>query len=300
MDSAVAAKSVSSVASPLSGVERKAKGRRWWHKVRKSPALMIGFLIVLFLALVALTAPLWAPYGSNEMRMTSILVGPSAEHLFGTDDFGRDILSRVAYGTRMSLLVGVSVSFFATSLGIILGSLAGFYDRIDSPIMRVMDVFMAFPAILLAIGIMAVLGQAVTNIIIALTIPYIPRIARVVRGEILQLREEEFVLAARAIGKADGGIMIRHLLPNCLGPILIQLTYILALAILAESGLNFLGVGVPPNVATLGGTLSDARTFLRTAPWMAMFPGIAISLLVLGFNLLGDGLRDVMDPRMEQ
>lgn len=273
---------------------------RWIKILRRSPSLLIGIIIVIFLSVTAILAPILAPANPNDMSMSAILAPPNASHWFGTDDFGRDLLSRVLYGSRTSLIVGLSVSFSATFLGLILGSLAGYYQQLDSPIMRVMDVFMAFPGILLAIGIMAILGQSILNIIIALTIPYLPRIARVVRGEILYLREEDFIVAAKSIGKSDNGIMIRHLLPNCAGPVLIQLTYILALAILAEAGLSFLGVGVPPDVSTLGGTLADSRTFLRTAPWMALFPGIAISLLVLGFNLLGDGLRDVLDPRMSQ
>lgn len=259
--------------------------------------MQVGFLVTVLVVVLSLGAPLFTDTDPNKMTMTAILHAPSADHYFGTDDFGRDLFSRVLYGGRISIMVGVLVSVLTAVFGILIGTAAGYYPRFDNWIMRVMDIFMAFPSILLAIGIMAILGPQLSNIIIALVVTYTPRTARVVRGEILAMKDEEFVRAARSIGMRDRRIIARHLLPNIMGPLLVQQTFILAIAILAESGLNFLGVGVPPDVPTLGGILSDARTFLRTANWMAFFPGLFISMLVLGFNLLGDGLRDVFDPR---
>ncbi|MCO5221355.1 MAG: ABC transporter permease [Thermomicrobiales bacterium] len=263
----------------------------------RSRSAQIGLAIVLILAVLGLLAPVIAPYGPNTMTYTAILVAPSSEHLFGTDDFGRDIFSRSLYGIRISLLVGITVMLISGLIGLGIGLVAGFYSRLDSPIMRAMDVLMAFPGILLAIGIMAVLGPSLLNIIVALAISYIPRTARVVRGQVLSLREQEFVMAARALGASDWQLLLRYLAPNTMAPLLIQQTFVLALAVIAESGLNFLGVGVPPDVPTLGSMLSESRTFLRSAPWVSIFPGLMISMMVLAFNLLGDGLRDVLDPR---
>lgn len=259
-----------------------------------------GLLVLGLLIALALAAPLLATVDPNAMDTGAILQSPSWEHPFGTDDFGRDIFSRVLHGIRISLLVGVTVATATGVLGVTIGALAGYYSRVDNIVMRVMDIFMALPAILLAIGVMAILGPNLMNIIIALIIPYAPRSARVVRAEVLMLREQEFIIAARSLGMSDLRILARHLIPNSLAPLLIQQTYILALSILAESGLNFLGVGVPPEVPTLGGILSDSRTYLQTAPWMSLFPGLTIALLVLGVNLLGDGMRDVLDPRMRR
>jgi peptide/nickel transport system permease protein len=278
-----------------------ARSRRsWMRTLSRSRSAMIGLVIIVILTLASLAAPLLTDTDPNTMESRSILEGPSREHPFGTDDFGRDVFSRVLYGGRLSIAVGVLVAGITSITGLILGTLAGYYRRLDNPIMRVMDILMAFPSILLAIGVMAILGPRFINIVIALAIPYTPVAARVVRGEILQLRERDFAEAARAVGMSDFRIMVRHLIPNSMAPILVQQTFVLALAILAESGLNFLGVGVPPSVPTLGSILSDARTFLRDAYWMALFPGLFISLLVLGFNILGDGLRDILDPHMRE
>jgi peptide/nickel transport system permease protein len=278
-----------------------ARSRRsWLRTLARSRSAMIGLVIVTILALASLAAPLLTDADPNTMESRSILTGPSSEHPFGTDDFGRDVMSRVLYGGRLSIAVGVLVAGITSVTGLILGTLAGYYRRLDNPIMRVMDILMAFPSILLAIGVMAILGPRFINIVIALAIPYTPVTARVVRGEILQLRERDFAEAARAVGMSDARIMVRHLIPNSMAPILVQQTFVLALAILAESGLNFLGVGVPPSVPTLGSILADARTFLRDAYWMALFPGLFISLLVLGFNIMGDGLRDILDPHMRE
>jgi peptide/nickel transport system permease protein len=268
------------------------------RRMRRSRSTLIGLGLALVVVVLSLGAPLITGTSPNSMSPLAILQGPSTAHPFGTDDFGRDLLSRVLYGGRISLLVGVVVSIITGGVGVLLGTLTGYYRRLDGPIMRVMDALMAFPAILLAIGIMSILGPRLINIIAALAIVYTPRCARIARGAILSLRDQDYVQAARAIGMSDSRIMLRHLVPNIMAPVLVQQTFILAVAVLAESSLNFLGVGVPPEVPTLGSILSDSRTFLRDAPWMSLYPGVFIAVLVLGFNLLGDGLRDVLDPRM--
>ncbi len=268
------------------------------RRFRQSRSAQLGLILISTLVILSIFVPIAAQMDSTNIDYMAILQPPSAQHLFGTDDLGRDLLARVLYGTRTSILVGVFVALGTGILGLFLGALAGFYTRLDGPIMRAMDILMAFPSILLALGVVAVLGPQLINIIIALVIPSTPRTARVVRGAILSLRQQEFVTAARAVGAPDGRIILRHLLPNCVSVLLVQQSYILALAILVEATLNFLGVGVPPEVATLGGSISDARAHLRYAPWMSMFPGMFISMLVFGFNLLGDGLRDILDPRM--
>lgn len=291
---AQATTTVSSVTWPSA-----SPSRQLFRRLRRSRSTQIGLILTLIVAVLSLGAPLITNVDPNAMTPSAILEGPSRAHPFGTDDFGRDVFSRVLHGGRISLLVGFVVSAVTAVLGFLVGTLAGYYRWLDNPLMRVMDSLMAFPAILLAIGIMSILGPRLLNILVALIVVYTPRTARVVRGEILVLRETDFILAARALGVPDRRIMLRHLIPNSLAPVLVQQTFILAVAILAEAGLGFLGVGVPPDVPTLGGMLSDSRTFLRTAIWMSVYPGLFISVLVLGFNLLGDGLRDVFDPRMQ-
>lgn len=235
----------------------------------------------------------------TRMDTSLILQPPRAEHRFGTDDLGRDVFSRVLHGCRISVVVALLVGSVTTLFGTILGVLSGFYRRLDNPIMRAMDVVMCFPSMLLALVIVAMLGPRLINVIIALIVPYTPLAARVVRGVVLQLKEKEFVLVARSLGARDRRIIAHHLLPNTIAPLLVQETYIIAVSILAEAYLSFLGVGVPPDVPTLGGIISDARPYLRHSPWLPLFPGVAISVLVLGCNLLGDGLRDVLDPMMK-
>jgi len=279
-------------------VQRRASSQMLYRFVRNVPG-MAGLVLVFIIVVLSLGAPLFTDVDPTSMDTSVIMRPPGPGHPFGTDDLGRDVFSRVLYGGRISILVGLIVAGSTTLTGIIFGVLAGFYTRLDNSIMRAMDIVMAFPAILLALGVVAILGPQLINIVIALVIPYTPRSARVVRGMILQLKEMDFVDAARSLGAKDLRIMLRHLLPNSLAPLMVQQTYVLALSILAEAALTFLGVGVPPDVPTLGGIISDARVNLRYAPWLSLFPGLAISALVLGFNLLGDGLRDVLDPRMK-
>lgn len=264
----------------------------------RNSAVLGGGLLVALVAFTAVLAPVVAPYDPLRVEAARRLEPPSAEHWFGTDDFGRDLFSRVLYGARLSMWVGGMTVLIASAGGIALGLLAGYFSRLDNPIMRVMDGLMAFPSVILAIAIMAALGPQVFNVIVALSAVQMPRVARVVRGVVLQLREFDFVEAARALGMDDRRIVLRHILPNCLSPLIVQTTFIFAYAVLTEASLSFLGVGAPPEVPSWGNILSEGRVYLRRAPWIALFPGIAIMATVLGSNLVGDGLRDELDPRV--
>jgi peptide/nickel transport system permease protein len=261
---------------------------------------MVGLAVILFNILTAVLAPWIATQDPLKINIANRAAPPSHEFLFGTDDFGRDIFSRVVYGSQISLSISLLSVLAATVLGVIIGAAAGYYGGwADNILMRVMDAIMSFPAILLAIAIMAVRGGSLYNVIIALGFVYIPRFARIVRGSVLSLKEKEFVEASLAMGNSDLFIIFRHILPNCLAPLIVQATISLAYAILAEAALSFLGLGAPPPAPSWGNILSDARNFMLDAPWMTVFPGFAITLAVLGYNLFGDALRDVLDPRLK-
>jgi peptide/nickel transport system permease protein len=258
-----------------------------------------GAIIVLVCLLVAVLAPLIAPYGPEETHQNWKLFAPNEYFLFGTDEFGRDILSRIMFGAQISLEVGLISVSLALLFGATAGVIAGFFGGwLDALIMRCMDVLFAFPAILLAIGIMAVLGTGIANAMLAIGIVYAPSFARLTRASVLSLKEMEFVQAARVVGSTDVHILGRHVVPNILSPLIVQISFSLSTAILTEAALSFLGLGTPPSVASWGAMLSASRRFVELDPWPAIFPGLAIMLLVLGFNLFGDGLRDVLDPRL--
>lgn len=264
---------------------------------RKFPAVAVGLALLLCLIAVAALASFLTDYSPNRLDVVQRLKPPSETHLLGTDDFGRDIFARMLFGTRVSLGVGLAVTAMTSLAGVTLGLLAGYYSRADHVIMRIMDGLMAFPAVLLAIAIMASLGAHVANVVIALTVVYTPRTVRVVRASVMTLREMEYIAAARAVGAGDVRIMFRHILPNALSPLVIQATFNFANAVLTEAALSFLGAGVPPEVPSWGGMLAEGRGFIRQAWWMTVYPGMAIVLTVLTLNLLGDGVRDMLDPR---
>lgn len=278
--------------------ERRAKqGNRVWRRLRAERKAFVGLFIVGFLALVALASPVIAPYGPDEDDF-GLFSSPSLEHPMGTDSFGRDLFTRVLIGTRVSLTIGILAAIAAMIVGVSLGLLAGFYGGwVDSLIMRFIDLLWAFPVIILTVGMVAIFGAGARNVIIAIAVAYIDDFARVVRGEVLRLREEEFMIAARSIGAADFRIMGRHLLPNIVAPIIVQATFAVGLGILAESGLTFLGLGVDPSTPTWGLALNEGRDFIRRAWWISVFPGVAIVFTVLALNLFGDGLRDALDVR---
>jgi peptide/nickel transport system permease protein len=272
-------------------------GRMLLRRLLRDPRFLIGAFIIGVAAVVAALAPLIAPADPLEIRALLRLRPPDPNHWLGTDNFGRDIFSRVLYGARISLQVGFFVVIFTTVGGTVLGVLAGFYARLDNPLMRVMDALMAFPAILLAMAITAALGPSQANVVVALSIVYAPRTARVVRGSVLAIKEMPFVEAARAVGSRDLRLLAQHVLPNALSPILVQATFVFAYAILAEAGLSFIGAGTPPPTPSWGNILAEGRGFMRDAPWITIFPGLMIALTVMGLNLIGDALRDALDPR---
>lgn len=276
--------------------QRQTSRWDWLYRLIRHRFAFTGLVILGLFTVVALLAPVLAPGDPRLINPVDRLQSPGAEYLLGTDYLGRDVLSRLIYGARISLGVGAVTVSICTIFGIIIGVVSGYYSRIDNVMMRIMDAFMAFPGILLALGIMAVLGPAVINTMIALSIVYTPRMARLVRSSVLVIREMDYVLAGRALGMGDIRILFRHIVPNCMGPILVQGTFIFAYAIIAEASLSFLGVGSSPEVPSWGNMLSEARQFMRVVPLLSILPGVAIMLTVLSLNLLGDGLRDILDP----
>ncbi|HTL27345.1 MAG TPA: ABC transporter permease [Burkholderiales bacterium] len=268
--------------------------------VRQRPLGAIGAAIVIVMAVVAATAGLIAPYDPLETDYAAMLAAPDAKHWLGTDAFGRDVLSRVIYGSRTALLVGLGASLLGASIGSLIGVASAYFaGRTDLVVQRIMDVFFAFPVIILALAVVAVLGTGAGNVILAIAAPMIPRCARVVRSSALAVREMPYVDAARAAGFSNGRIILRHMLPNVMAPILIMATAFLGEAILLEASLSFLGLGVQEPTAAWGLMLRGAAVqFAESAPWMAIFPGLAITLAVFGFNLFGDSLRDALDPRL--
>jgi peptide/nickel transport system permease protein len=262
--------------------------------------VMFGLLILVIVAALAILAPLIAPYSPSRLSVVNRLKPPSSIYWFGTDEFGRDVFSRTIYAGRLSLLVGISVVTFAAVFGVTLGLVAGFFRRLDMPIARIIDAMMAFPDILLAIALVAALGPSLVTVIVALGIVYTPRLARIVRASTLVIRELPYVEAARALGVPTWRIMSRHVLRNLVSPILVQGTFIFAYAMLAEAGLSFLGLGVSPEVPTWGTMIAAGRQYIGQADWMTLFPGIAIILSVLSLQMVGDGFRDLLDPRLRK
>ncbi|MBI4247145.1 MAG: ABC transporter permease [Candidatus Rokubacteria bacterium] len=285
-------------------LETGAKGHGWATEVsefcRRRPLGAIGAAVIVFMLALALLASIISPYDPVATDFAAMLSAPSRAHWLGTDTFGRDVLSRLIYGSRTALLVGFGASVLGATLGAILGvGSAYFGGRIDLYLQRVMDIFLSFPLIILALALVAILGNSLPNLIVAITIPMIPRCALVIRASALSIREMPYVDAARAAGFGHGRIILRHMLPNVMAPYLIMLTAFLGQAILLEASLSFLGLGVQEPIAAWGLMLRGAAIeFAETAPWMAIFPGLAISLAVFAFNLFGDSLRDALDPRL--
>jgi peptide/nickel transport system permease protein len=265
--------------------------------VARRKTTLIGAVIMAVMIAVGLLAPLIGGDPAH-MDVAGRLSSPSRVHWFGTDDVGRDVWSRVIYGARLSLLVGVAVVALSFLVGVVCGLVAGYYRGLDNVVMRVMDGLMAFPAIVLAIALMAALGPSVINVIVAIAVVYSPRVARVVRGSVLVIRETAYVEAARALGAGDVTLIGKHVLPNCLSPVIVQGSFVFAAAVLTEAALSFLGVGVPPYVPSWGVILAEGRLYIQQAPWLVLYPGAAIMLTIFGLNLFGDGLRDLLDPKI--
>ncbi|MCM3174472.1 nickel transporter permease [Paenibacillus sp. MER 99-2] len=273
--------------------------REAWRTFRKNRLALAGLVIIVFFILMAFIAPYISPYDYKEQVLTDRLQAPSAEHWFGTDDLGRDVFSRVLHGARISLWVGFFSVIGSIIAGALLGLVAGFYGKwVDMFISRLFDILLAFPGILLAIAIVAILGPSLQNALLAIAIVNIPTYGRLVRSRVLSLRQEEFVTSARTLGAGNARILFRHILPNSLTPLIVQGTLGIGTAIIEAAALGFLGMGAQPPDPEWGKMLSDSRQFIQKAPWTLIFPGLSIMLTVLGFNLLGDGLRDTLDPKM--
>ena len=272
-----------------------------FYRLTRHRLAMFGLVILVVTTLTAIFGPMLVIYVPDKMDFTARFAPPTLQHIFGTDDFGRDTFTRIVYGARVSLQVGIISVGLAATVGTLLGLLAGYGRRLsDEVIMRMMDVLYAFPAVLLAIAILAALGKGIGNAMIAIGIVYIPIFARITRGEVLSIRNEEFITAARSLGASDGRILLRHILPNILSPIIVETSLSLAFAILAEASLSFFGLGTQPPDPSWGRMLSEGRNYFRQSPWMGIFPGLAIMFVVMGFNFLGDGLRDALDPRLKR
>ncbi|MCZ7886888.1 MULTISPECIES: ABC transporter permease [Agrobacterium] len=270
------------------------------RRLLKRKTVAAGLIVLLVFVLFAVLAPMIAPYSPSKLSIVNRLKPPSELYWFGTDEFGRDVFSRTIYAGRLSLLVGAAVVALSALIGITLGLLAGFFQKLDTPIARLIDAMMAFPDILLAIALVAALGPSLTTVIIALAVVYSPRLARIVRASTLVIRELPYVEAARALGISTFHIMTRHVLRNLVSPILVQCTFLFASAMLAEAGLSFLGLGVSPEIPTWGTMISAGRQYIGQADWMTYFPGFAIILSVLSLQMVGDGLRDMLDPRLRR
>jgi peptide/nickel transport system permease protein len=276
-----------------------------WHRslsqtIIRHKGIPVGGIVLVAVVVVALASPLLTTISPTALNPAGRLAPPNGVHLFGTDNFGRDVFSRTVWGARLSLEIGFLVSALTVLVGTAVGLLAGYFRRLDTPIMRLMDSMMAFPGIVLAIGLMAALGPSKYNVMTALTVVYTPRMARVVRSIVLIIREMQFVEAVRAQGTANLRILLRHILPNCLSPLIVQGTFVFAEAVLGEASLSFLGAGTPPYIPSWGNMLGEARAYLRDAPWTMLFPGLSLTVTVLALNLLGDGIRDLLDPRLRK
>ena len=266
--------------------------------LRHNPNMALGLLILLLAVLMAIFAPVISTDDPKSLDPVNRLQSPSGEAYFGTDSVGRDVYSRTIYGSRLSLAIGASVTVLTIISGVVIGIVSGYYKLADNIVMRFMDGLMAFPSFLLAIALVALLGASFQNVVIALSVVETPRVVRIVRGSVLSLRERQYVEGALAVGARPLRILFTHIFPNLVAPLTVQATFVFALAILVEAGLSFLGAGVPPDVPSWGNMMGDANLLKQLAPWMIFFPGLFLSLTVLGANLMGDGLRDTLDPRL--
>ncbi|MCT4563457.1 MAG: ABC transporter permease [Maledivibacter sp.] len=291
----------------VAAVKKKNKKRsQWaevWRRLKKNKMAMLGLAILTILVLAAIFADFIADYDDVvvSMDLTNKLKGPSADHWFGTDEFGRDIFARMVHGARVSLKVGILAVGISIIIGGSLGAVAGYYGgKLDNTVMRIMDIFLAIPSILLAIAIVSALGPSLMNLMIAISVSSVPTYARIVRASVLSIRDQEFIEAAKAIGAKDLRIILKHIIPNALAPVIVQGTLGVASAILSTAGLSFIGLGIQPPAPEWGAMLATGRPYLRYAWHVTTFPGLAIMITILALNLVGDGLRDALDPRLKQ
>jgi peptide/nickel transport system permease protein len=277
---------------------REHPARATLRRLLRHRLFMTGLVLFGIIAAIAAAAPWITAVDPQRLSMRNKFLPPDGTWIFGTDNFGRSLWSRVVWGAQLSMIIGASVVALNAVFGTLIGALAGYFKRIDNALMRVNDALMAFPAILLAIAVTSVLGPSTLNVILALSIVYIPRTARIVRSSVIVLREMEYVQAAVAAGASHWRILRRHILPNAMAPMIVQLSFLFAYAVLSEATLSFLGVGAVPPTPTWGNIMAEGRDFMREAPWIITIPGVALMITVMGLNLLGDGLRDVLDPRL--
>jgi len=270
-----------------------------FRRLLKNKAAVFGLSILFIICLLAIFSKIILPYDPLDFNIRDRLQPPNSKHLFGTDNYGRDVFTRVIFGARISLTVSICVVIFATFFGTMIGVLAGYFSKLDNLLMRLMDSLMAFPSILLGIAIVTILEPSALNASIALGFVQIPRMARVVRGAVLQIKNCEYVTAAEALGSSNICILLSHIIPNCMAPIIVQSSFIFAYAVLGEAALSFIGAGTPPPAPSWGNILSEGREFMRIAPWITIAPGLFIATTVFGLNMSGDGLRDVLDPRIQ-
>ncbi|WP_429190804.1 ABC transporter permease [Fusobacterium sp. PH5-44] len=288
----------------LSTTKKRSQWKEVWNRLKKNKMALLGLAIMTILILLAIFANFIADYENVAIKQRlpeGRLLAPSLEHIFGTDEFGRDIFARIIHGARVSLKVGIISVSLSIIFGGALGAIAGYYGGIlDNFIMRIMDIFLAVPSILLAIAIVSALGPSMINLMIAISISSVPRYARIVRASVLTIKDQEFIEAARAIGASNTRIIYRHIIPNSLAPVIVQGTLGVASAILSTAGLSFIGLGIQPPAPEWGAMLSGGRQYLRMAWWVTTFPGVTIMITIFALNLLGDGLRDALDPRLKQ
>lgn len=276
--------------------------RPWTELGRRMLAnkmIVTGAFVLAGILLLITLAPVLADFEPDAINVKNRFQSPFGKHFFGTDNYGRDLFSRVIFGARLSLKIGFLVAVLTTIAGTLIGLAAGYFSFLDNILMRVMDSMMAFPAVLLGIAITTALLPSEISVVLALSIVYSPRTARIIRGSVLSVKQNAYVESARAAGASDLRIVFRHILPNCLSPLIVQFSFIFAYAILAEAGLSFVGAGPPPPIPSWGNILSEGRVYIVEAPWISIFPGLFIAVTVLGLNLLGDGMRDVLDPRLK-
>lgn len=294
-------KSVEVMNGPKRSSPRIEAYKAFWKRLSKNKAAVVGGFFILLFIVVSLIGPFFTTKDPTEVMMMNKLQPPSAEFWFGTDNFGRDIFTRIIHGMSLTLKVGFLSVAIGGSIGVVFGIVSGYYGgKIDTIIMRVMDVLLAFPGILLALAIVSVLGGSLQNVIIAVAIFSVPAFARIVRSSTLSVRQLEYIDAVRALGATDFRIIFKHILPNVVSPIIVQATLRIATAVLTASGLSFLGLGAQPPEPEWGAMLNDGRTYMKTAPHLMLFPGMMIAIVVLAFNIFGDGLRDALDPKMKK
>jgi peptide/nickel transport system permease protein len=282
-------------------IKKRSALSETWRRIKKNKAAMFGLAVIVIFALISMSASLISPYDAAIKQNPRIrLQGPSAEHIFGTDGYGRDVFARLIHGSRISLTLGFATTLISVLFGGFFGAAAGFYGgKVDAIIMRICDIMMCIPGILLALAMVAALGPSMTNLMIAITISNVPGFVRLVRASILSVVDQEFVEAARACATSDLRIIFKHILPNAMGPIIVQATMSIAGMLLVASSLSFLGMGIQPPTPEWGAMLGEAREYMRTAGYLILFPGLAVAFAALAFNLLGDGLRDALDPRLK-